>query len=194
MPNNLTDAEENRLLDLSLVAGDLLALVTTAGTDAAAGTEVAGGSYARQPLTWAAASGGSKTTSAAVSYSSLPACRVQGWAVYSSGGTRKWYGVLSPKTGTAQNTGDTITVTAHGKANGDMVVFQSGYAPAGLAANTTYFVVGATANTFQVSATLGGSVLPITADAALIVVGSVLDVPAGAGVTLAAGAVTCSMA
>lgn len=194
MPNNLTDAEENRLLDLSLADGDLLALLSVGGTESGAGTEVAGGTYARQAVDWNAASGGTKSTAASITFSDLPETDVQGWAIYDSAGTtRKWYGVISSKTGTAQNVDDTVTVTAHGYADGQKIVFQSGYVPSGLSANTTYYVRDATTSTFKVAASLGGSALDITGDSASIVVGKVIEVAAGGGVNLSAGAVACSL-
>jgi hypothetical protein len=59
---------------------------------------------------------------------------------------------------------ETITSTAHGFANGDSVIFSNsgGALPGGITAGTIYFVVGSTANTFQVSTTLAGSALNIT--------------------------------
>lgn len=57
---------------------------------------------------------------------------------------------------------DTFTKTAHLYANDDRVVFASGTLPGGISAATTYYVVNRTANTFQLSATSGGSVLDIT--------------------------------
>lgn len=194
MPNNLTDAEENRLLDLSALDTDKLALTSVPGTDSAAGTEVTGGSYARQTTTWAAAASGSKSTSATLTFSDMPAGDVLGWALWNSGGTsRKWYGLFSPKSGTAQNTGETITFTAHGYTNGQKVVFQDGYTPAGLTSNTAYFVVGATANTFQVSTTSGGAAVNITADSSLVVFGKVFTLGAGEAFQINSGQITLSL-
>ena len=194
MPQNLTDSEENRLLDLSLANGDKLALMTVCGTDAAAGTEVTGGSYARQSLTWAAASGGSKSNSAALLFNGMPAVDVQGWAVYDSAGTtRKWYGVHAGRTVSATAATDVITSTAHGFTDGTKVVFQDGHAPAGLSGNTTYFVRDSTANTFKVAATLGGTALDITADTTSAILGKVLEVASGAAVSIAVGAIVLSL-
>lgn len=65
---------------------------------------------------------------------------------------------LAPLTGcTTDITNETFTKTAHGLANGDAVVMSSIVTTTGIAVNTIYFVVGVTANTFQVSATLGGA-------------------------------------
>jgi hypothetical protein len=77
MADNLSDYAENALLDHSVndgamtVPGCFLALFTAAPSDSGGGTEVSGGSYARQSVpaaSWAAASGGSKTTSADVNF------------------------------------------------------------------------------------------------------------------------------
>ena len=53
-----------------------------------------------------------------------------------------------------------ITRTSHGHANGSFVFFTTtGALPTGLAINTGYYVVNAATNTFQVSATLGGTAI-----------------------------------
>lgn len=58
---------------------------------------------------------------------------------------------------------EAITVAAHGLTNGMTVTFMStGGLPTGLANATTYFVVGATTNTFQVSLISGGSAVNLT--------------------------------
>lgn len=62
-------------------------------------------------------------------------------------------------------TTNTFTANAHGLTNGTVVklVETAGALPTPLAPETVYFVVGATANTFQLSATLAGPVIDITA-------------------------------
>lgn len=59
---------------------------------------------------------------------------------------------------------ETITSSSHGFSNGDIVSYFSngGAAIGGLVNETEYFVVGATANTFQVSSTSGGSAINLT--------------------------------
>lgn len=52
------------------------ALYTTATTDAGGGTEVTGGSYARQPVSLGAAVAGIATNSASVNFSNMPAVTV----------------------------------------------------------------------------------------------------------------------
>lgn len=80
MPGSKSDYLENKLLDLVLGAAAFsapgtvyLALYTAAPTDAGGGTEVSGGSYARAAVTnnatnWPAASAGSKSNGAAISF------------------------------------------------------------------------------------------------------------------------------
>lgn len=59
---------------------------------------------------------------------------------------------------------NTFTLTAHGLTNGTVVrlVETSGALPVPLKTETAYFVIGATANTFQLSATSGGPAIDIT--------------------------------
>jgi hypothetical protein len=58
---------------------------------------------------------------------------------------------------------ETVTSNAHGYANGTPIqIAATTTIPAGLSALTTYYVVGATANTFQFSLTVGGAAINIT--------------------------------
>lgn len=117
MANNIVVAEANRLLDASLGTATYtaptgamkLALSTTTGTNSAAGTEVTGGSYARQTITFNAASSGSATNSNSISFTGMPAATVTGVEIFDSNGTprRAWVGALtSSKTVGA---GDTLS-------------------------------------------------------------------------------------
>ena len=63
---------------------------------------------------------------------------------------------------TFQDAGDTVTLTAHGYVNGDTVSFSVITTTTGIVINTVYFVVGSTANTFQVSLTSGGAAIALT--------------------------------
>lgn len=95
--NALSDYLENKLLDHVLggstftqPSNKYLALFTSATSDSAIGTEVTGGSYARQSLTFGtAASGGSKANTVAVTFTNMPACTVTHAAIMdaSTGGT-----------------------------------------------------------------------------------------------------------
>jgi hypothetical protein len=58
---------------------------------------------------------------------------------------------------------NTITITSHGFSNGNRLLFTStGAVPTGLVAGTQYYVINKTANTFQISTSIGGSAVSIT--------------------------------
>ena len=63
---------------------------------------------------------------------------------------------------TLTDTGDLVTRTAHGYSNGNTVSFYNIVSTTGLSEGQIYYVINAAADTFQVSATLGGSALPLT--------------------------------
>jgi hypothetical protein len=65
---------------------------------------------------------------------------------------------------TFQDSGDTVTLNSHGLVDGKIVSFPSITTTTGIVINKPYYVVGATANTFQVSLTLGGSAIVLTTD------------------------------
>ena len=65
---------------------------------------------------------------------------------------------------TFTDSGDTVNATGHGFRNGDSVIFTSITATTGIVINTRYFVVGATANTFQVASTYGSAALSLSTD------------------------------
>lgn len=104
---NLVNAEENRLLDLSLPDDNVwLALVSTAPTASAAGSELVGNGYARQPISMAAASAGAKTNDTQILF---PVVITADWATILgyeiwdavSAGNRRWFLALG---GAAQRT------------------------------------------------------------------------------------------
>jgi microcystin-dependent protein len=60
-------------------------------------------------------------------------------------------------------TTDTITISSHGLSNGNVVYLQTGSTlPSPLVANTKYYIISATTNTFQLSSTLNGSPIDLT--------------------------------
>lgn len=73
-----------------------LALYTTEQTVGDTGTEVTGGSYARQQLSFATAVDGAKTSDTAETFSSMPACTVTHWGIRdaSSGGNLLYFGAF----------------------------------------------------------------------------------------------------
>lgn len=118
MADNLTDVAENLVLDWINVVGSptrptsplKVALLTSAGSDSAAGTEVTGGSYARQNVTFGSASSGAASNTNLISFADMPAATVTSLAIYDNAGSpvRIWHGTLSaPKT---VNAGDTFQI------------------------------------------------------------------------------------
>lgn len=119
MADNLPNTIENQLLDalvgtaaFSVTTPIKLALVTANGNDASAGTEVTGGSYARQTVAWTAASSGSIQNSAAINFAAMPTCTVVGIEVFDSAGSPKrlMYGTLAVSK--SVTSGDTLQFAA----------------------------------------------------------------------------------
>lgn len=116
-----TDYLENKTLDhftgktaYTPPATLYIALFTVTPTDAGGGTEVTGGSYARQPVTaasWNAASAGVVTNAAAVTFPTATASwgTVVGYAIMdaSTGGNVLRYGLLTASRAVAST--DTFT-------------------------------------------------------------------------------------
>lgn len=69
------------------------------------------------------------------------------------------FGLVGVTTDTAA---DTFTYTAHGLNNGDAVILQSLSLTTGISNGTYYYVVGKTANTFQLALTAGGAAINLT--------------------------------
>lgn len=103
MADALTNTAENRCLDYIMGLAPAapttplkVALVTVNGSDTTAGTEVAGGSYARKNLSVAAAVNGATSNSTDLSWTGMPAATVVGVEVWdNTGATRLWYGALA---------------------------------------------------------------------------------------------------
>lgn len=120
MANNIVQAEANRLLDASFGTASYtaptgamkLALATSTGSNTSAGTEVTGGSYARQTITMGSASAGSCSNGGTISFTSMPAATVTGVDIYDSNGTprRAWVGPLTASKTTGA--GDTLSFAA----------------------------------------------------------------------------------
>jgi hypothetical protein len=117
--DNLSNTAENRALDWLMgnattapTAPLKVALVTANGDDATAGTEVTGGSYARQNLTAAAAVNGATSNSADLVWTNMPAATVVGVEIWDSAATpvRLWYGPLTASRTVAA--GDELRLTA----------------------------------------------------------------------------------
>jgi hypothetical protein len=61
-------------------------------------------------------------------------------------------------------TGDTFTFTAHGLVLNDQVILDTIVTTTGVTADTVYYVVAPTANTFKVAATKGGAAIDLVGD------------------------------
>lgn len=146
------------------------------GTNAA-GTEATGGSpaYARQSVTWGAAASGLKTNTNAIAID-VPAGTYAFLGYFNHVSTNSGnYRGSAPMGGASALKGffssdvianDKLWSAGHGMANGDRVQLFNVFAeslPTGLTEGTLYYVVGSATDSFQVSATLGGAAIDITA-------------------------------
>jgi hypothetical protein len=113
--DNLPDTIENQLLDAlvgtsaySVTTPVKLALMTANGSDSAPGTEVTGGSYARQTIAFDSASSGSIANNAEINFTGMPSCTVVGIEIYDSAGSPKRlaYGALTASR--TVTSGDTV--------------------------------------------------------------------------------------
>jgi len=118
---SIADYYENKILDHMLRAQAFtppstvyVALYTTAPTDAGGGTEVSGGSYARQAVTFNAASAGSITNSADITF---PQATTDWGTIVAVGlfdtqtaGNLLWYGNLT--TSQTVNNGNIFKISA----------------------------------------------------------------------------------
>ncbi|MFI7643737.1 hypothetical protein [Nonomuraea sp. NPDC049400] len=144
------------------------------GTNANAG-EASGGSYARQAVTWGAASSGQKANTGALSIP-VPAGTfgfLTFWNASGTGNTNNYRG-YTPLNGSTKGfgtvdsagvTADAIQSAAHGLADNDRVMVFNVFAeslPAGLTEGTIYYVVSSATDTFEVSLTQGGASVNIT--------------------------------
>lgn len=74
---------------------------------------------------------------------------------------------------------DTFTDNGHGYANGDVVVFSAITGGAGLVIGRVYFVIGSTANTYQLSTTPGGSAVNFTTDVSAATIARFQEISGG---------------
>lgn len=119
MPGNLSNYLENKLLDHFLATTTYtkptnvyVGLYTVAPTDSTAGTEVVGGSYARQLATFTAASAGATSNSANLDFTGMPACTVVAIGIsdaLTTGNLLVWGTLTANKT---LDAGDTLRIAA----------------------------------------------------------------------------------
>ena len=116
MAGNLTNYLENKLLDhfLGTTAYTMptvyVGLFTVAPGDAGGGTEVTGGSYARQTATFTAASAGATSNSGNIDFTGMPAATTVAIAIFdaSTSGNMLVHGTLT--TNKQTDAGDTLRI------------------------------------------------------------------------------------
>lgn len=116
MAGNLTDYLENKLLDhflgtasYTMPASVQVGLYTVAPSDSTTGTEVSGGSYARQTATFGAASGGATSNASNIDFTNMPACTVVAIGIAEpSGGKLLVWGTLTANK--SLDAGDTLRI------------------------------------------------------------------------------------
>ena len=167
----ITDTTKNNMLDHIVL--DRASLHTAFSATGA--NEVTGGTpaYARQAITMAAASGGSRAASTQPAFDVPAGTTVAFIGLWTNAGTV--FRGMTPNGGSEKSfqvdtsANERIYCEGHGYVNNDRVVFLGGTAPTGLTEGTIYHVVGATSadpDYFQVSLTQGGSAENITGQAA----------------------------
>jgi hypothetical protein len=104
MPGSATDFLENKLLDHTLGPSSYtkpatvwVALYTVSPSDSAVGTEVTGGGYARQQITFGAAVNGNISNNTNVDFMNMPACTIVAAAILSAnvGGDMLFWSTLN---------------------------------------------------------------------------------------------------
>jgi len=185
------------------VSGDPGTATTLTGTEATGGSPA----YARVAVAWSAPATGAGANSGALTID-VPAGTYSDLLFFNAGtgnavgnylgyapinGATKGFGTVDA----AGVTSDTITSAAHGLANTNQVRVYNVFAeslPTGFTEGTTYFVVGSTTDTFQLSTTSGGSAVNITAIGELYFQRVIPEVFASQGqVTVAIGALVLDM-
>ena len=117
MPGNLTNYLESKLIDHFLgtttytkPATVYVGLFTVIPGEAGGGTEVTGGSYARQAATFGAASSGATTNDTNIDFAGMPAATTVAIGIFdaSTSGNMLLYGALT--TNKTTDAGDTLRI------------------------------------------------------------------------------------
>lgn len=138
--------------------------------------EISGGSpaYARKAIDWDAAALGSKSKDATDPVFDIPAGTTAAfyglWTAITAGSFRGFAPIAGGSVkgvASVEASSDTLASNGHGLSNGDRVYLRTVTGesiPTGLSVSVMYYVVGSATDSFQVSLTLGGSAVNITAD------------------------------
>ncbi len=117
MAGNLSNYLENKLIDhflgttaFTIPAAVYVALYTVAPSDAGGGTEVTGGSYARQSAAFTASASGATSNSANIDFTTMPAVTVVAIGIHdaSTAGNLLLWGTLT--TNKTTDAGDTLRI------------------------------------------------------------------------------------
>jgi hypothetical protein len=117
MAGNLTNYLENKLIDhflgttsYTMPADVYVGLFTVAPSDSGGGTEVSGGSYARQIATFTAASGGATSNDSNLDFTGMPSATVVAIAIFDNltSGNMLLHGTLTVNKTT--DAGDTLRI------------------------------------------------------------------------------------
>ena len=117
MAGNLTNYLENKLIDHFLgttaytsPAAVYVGLFTVAPSDAGGGTEVTGGSYARQAATFTSAASGATSNDTNIDFTGMPAATTVAIGIFdaSASGNMLLYGTLT--TNKTTDAGDTLRI------------------------------------------------------------------------------------
>lgn len=134
--------------------------------------EISGGSpaYARKAVTFAAAASAARAQTGSAIFD-VPAATtvrfVAFWDALTGGNCLSYHpvGGQAAREFVTDLAADAIRCIAHGYANGETVVICGDTVQGGLTEGTTYFVVGATTDTFQLALTSGGAAIDLTSQA-----------------------------
>ncbi len=117
MAGNLTNYLENKLIDhflgttsYTMPTDVYVGLFTVAPGEAGGGTEVTGGSYARQIVTFGSASGGATSNDGNVDFTGMPSATVVAIGIFDNltSGNMLLYGTLT--TNKTTDAGDTLRI------------------------------------------------------------------------------------
>lgn len=175
--NTMLDALDESATQITHVGIATSAADPGVGTNHTA-TEATGGSpaYARQAVTWAAASSGTKANSGSLTFD-VPAGTFAYFLLFnaSTGNSSNFRGYIPFGGATALKgfasidttlTNDQFFSVAHGMSDGDRVILYNVFSetiPSGVTEGTLYYIVSSATNTFKVSTTLGGGAVDLTA-------------------------------
>jgi hypothetical protein len=143
---------------------------------ATGGNELTGGTYARVAVTWSAASGFVKSLSGTPYNINAPASSSVSWIGFWDSLTGGTFQGMWPNAAGASafafavpsSTGVFLAPGSGYTAGQTVVALPTGGSalPSGLSIGVVYFVISPSSDTFQLSATLGGSAITLTSDGA----------------------------